>query len=206
MVHRIQVDEQKRLTESEALKALQDHRFRVNLNRCFSCEKLMSEKQINAVAGRLIAGPTSAATNAAQGSTDDGALVQLVRAGIFSCAGSFSCLVAQSSYYNSCFIRASEEGAPKTIEELVVRSVKSLSALRLRQSCDSSSGEQQFPKEAALQQLFNEAFTRQLPADVAVCPELKTFAENKQGKVVSGELDFCIGNNRFWANRDFEKW
>jgi len=39
---------------------------------------------------------------------------------------------------------------------------------------------------------------------VDVCPELNTFAENKEGKVVSGELDFFIGGTnitgtRLWA-------
>jgi hypothetical protein len=72
--------------------------------------------------------------------------------------------------------------------------VHSLSALRLPQSCDSGI----FPKEAAFQQLFNEAFTRQLPP-LAVCPELNTFADDANGKVLSGELDFYTGDDKYWA-------
>jgi hypothetical protein len=193
MLHRIENDEQKRLTQPEALDALRDHRFRVNLNRCFPCKKLMNDKQRTAVTERIMGGPRSSAINAAQGSNDDESLVQLVRAGILSFTGKFSCLVAQWLYFNGFYNRPAE-GAT-SIEELIFQAVRSLSALRLHQSCDKGN----FPKEAAFQQLFNEAFTRLLPPAVAVCPELNTFAKDKNGKVLSGELDFYIGEDRYWA-------
>ena len=49
MVYRIEKEEQKRLTQSEALAALRDSRFRVNLSRCFPCKKLMNDRQRMAV-------------------------------------------------------------------------------------------------------------------------------------------------------------
>jgi hypothetical protein len=193
MLYRIENDGQKRLTQPQALDALRDHRFRVNLNRCFPCKKLLNDKQRMAVTERIMGGPCSSEINAAQGSNDDESLVQLVRAGILSCTGTFSCRVAQWPYFNGFYNRPAE-GAT-SIEELIFQAVRSLSALRLCQSCDKGN----FPKEDTFQQLFNEAFTRLLPPAVAVCPELNTFAKDKNGKVLSGELDFYIREDRYWA-------
>ncbi|CAB9501593.1 expressed unknown protein [Seminavis robusta] len=194
MLYRIEKEEQKRLTQSEALAALRDSRFRVNLNRCFPCKKLMNEKQRMAVSERIISkGHMLNPIDASQGSQHDESLVQLVRAGVLSSTGAFSCLVAQWLYFNSFYNRPAE--GPTSIGELILQAVRSLSALRLRQSC----GTQHFPQEAAFQQLFNEAFTRLLPPAVSVCPELNTFAKDKNGRVLSGELDFYIGEDRCWA-------
>lgn len=60
--------------------------------------------------------------------------------------------------------------APANIGELIRQSVRSMSSLRLSRSCDHGA----FPKEAAFQQLFNQAMTMQLPPGVAVCLELNT--------------------------------
>eukprot|EP00529_Nitzschia_sp_RCC80_P012126 CAMPEP_0113462804 /NCGR_PEP_ID=MMETSP0014_2-20120614/12302_1 /TAXON_ID=2857 /ORGANISM="Nitzschia sp." /LENGTH=566 /DNA_ID=CAMNT_0000354721 /DNA_START=90 /DNA_END=1790 /DNA_ORIENTATION=+ /assembly_acc=CAM_ASM_000159 len=193
MIHRLYVDGGKKIEESDALNALRDHRFRVNLNRCFPSQELMQDDQREAVGRTIVSGPQSLDINASQGSSDPPALVQLVRAGILSSNGSFSCLVAQWQYFNFFFSRPSE--TPDSIEDLVLVAVRSMSALRLRQSCDGDN----FPKEAAFQQLFNEAFTMQLPPHVAVCPELNTFAENAAGETVTGELDFFISGRLDWA-------
>uniref|UniRef100_A0A7S2U875 Uncharacterized protein n=1 Tax=Attheya septentrionalis TaxID=420275 RepID=A0A7S2U875_9STRA len=193
MLHRIFSEQGKKLSESEALDALRDHRFRVNLNRCFPCNKQMNEKQRMTVTENILNGSRPNPINAAQGSIDEPALVQLVRAGVLISTGTFSCLVAQWLYFNSFYNRPTE--GPTSIEELIFKAVKSMSALRLRQSCDSGN----FPKEAVFQQLFNEAFTMQLPPSVAVCPELNTFAKDTNGKVLSGELDFFIGDDKRWA-------
>ena len=55
-----------------------------------------------------------------------------------------------------------------------------------------------FPKEAAFQQLFNEAANRFLPAFNSLNPELSTTA-TKDGKVVTGELDFYVNYSLQWA-------
>ncbi|CAB9525246.1 expressed unknown protein [Seminavis robusta] len=39
----------------------------------------------------------------------------------------------------------------------------------------------------------------QLPQEVAVCPELNTFAHDTNGQTVTGELDFYIAGNLHWA-------
>jgi len=110
-------------------------------------------------------------------------------------------LAAQWLDFNG-FYNCAAEGAT-SIEELILQAVRSLSALRLRQSC----GKEHFPKEAAFQQLFNEAFTTLLPPAVSVCPELNAFTKDKNGRVLSGELDFYVSDDRCWAiellrNRD----
>lgn len=56
-----------------------------------------------------------------------------------------------------------------------------------------------FPKEASFPQLFNDAFTMQLPSQVTVYPELNTFAQDTSGKTVAGELDFYIAGHLHWA-------
>ena len=154
----------------------------------------MNDDQRKAVGKTIIDGQSEGCyVNGAQGSIDDPALVNLVRAGVLSSEGTFTCLVAQWQYFNQFYKRPAH--GPATIEELVVQAVESMSALRLRQSCDTGN----FPKEAAFQQLFNEAFTMQLPPQVAVCPELNTFAEDTNGNMVTGELDFYIAGNLHWA-------
>ena len=193
MIHRIYVDRGKKLDESEALNALRDHRFRVNLNRCFPCPELMQDDQREVVGRTIVSSPLSVDINASQGSPDASPLVQLVRAGVMSTKGTFSCLVAQWLYFDSFFRRPAK--GPNSIEDLIIQAVSSISALRLRQSCDGDN----FPKEAAFQQLFNEAFTMQLPPHVDVCPELNTFAKNEAGKPVTGELDFFISGQLGWA-------
>ena len=85
---------------------------------------------------------------------------------------------------------------PDSIEDLIEKTVESLFALRLRQSCDI---DDDFPNEVVLQQLFNEALTMQLPSHVTVLPELNTFAKDSAGKIVSGELDFYITGGLDWA-------
>jgi len=59
MLHRIYDETGKRLSESDALDALRDHRFRVNLNRCFPCQKLMNDAQRKAVGQTIVMGPRS---------------------------------------------------------------------------------------------------------------------------------------------------
>jgi hypothetical protein len=193
MLHRIYGNEGKKLSESEALDALRDHRFRVNLGRCFPCQKLMEDAQRKVAGQTIMRGSTANRINASQGSMDDPALVQLARAGVLSATGAFSCLVAQWQYFNVFYSRPTE--GPASVEDLIRRAVSSMSPLRLRQSRDKFS----FPEEAAFQQLFNEALTMQLPPNVAVCPELNTFARDPTGKAVTGELDFFVFGDLDWA-------
>jgi hypothetical protein len=130
------------------------NRMHLMLCETTDCKKLMNEKQRMAVTENILSGSRSNPINTAQGSIDKPALVQLVRAGIFSSTGTLSCLVAQWLYFNSFYNRPTE--GPKSIEELIFKAVQSMSALRLRQSCDSGN----FPKEAAFQQLLMRLLQR----------------------------------------------
>ena len=123
MLHRIYSETGKRLSESQALDALRDHRFRVNLNRCFPCRALMKDDERMAVGKAIVEGPSEGChINGAQGSIDDPALVNLVRAGILSSEGTFTCLVAQWQYFNQFYKRPAH--GPATIEDLVVQAVE----------------------------------------------------------------------------------
>lgn len=190
LLHQEYSNNQKSLTQDDALDALQGDQFRVLLQRCFPCQALMSGTQRETIANTICKGPLTTKIDATR---SEDPCAQLVRAGILSTNGTFSCLVAQRQYCNYFYHRPTE--APATIEELIRLSMKSISPLRLRQS---SLG-REFPKEAAFQQLFNEALTLQLPPDVAVCPELNTFAKNSEGKVETGELDFFVSGELKWA-------
>ena len=182
-----QHNQKKPLEEDEVLSALRDHRFRSNLQRIFPRKELMTDEQRKVVSGLILNGPRCEPINPSQGSMDDEVLVQLVRAGILSVNGAFSCLSSQWHYCNTFYKRPATP--PASIEDLVIKAVQSMSALRLRQSC----GNEKFPKEAAFQHLFSEALTLQVPANVPVCPELNTFARDDSGNVKTGELDFFVG-------------
>lgn len=186
-------DTQKRPTEHDAIEALAGNRFRARLNRCFPC-KVLTDEQRSEISGMICRGPLPT-RNSIDTSNPMDARAQLVRAGILKIDGTFTCLLAQQQYFNHFYNRPSH--APENLEELIRQAILSMSSLRLRQSSEG----RDFPKEAAFQQLFNEAMTRHLPPSVAVCPELNTFAEDPRTQhVVTGELDFLIDCEDFkWA-------
>ena len=185
------------LSESEALQALRDDNFGVNLARCFPCENMMDDAQRNFIGERIVKISSSGSNiDTADDSTEPPALVDLVRCGVLSSNGNFTCLAAQWRYFNSFYHRPPNINEPDSIEDLIEKTVESLFALRLRQSCDI---DDDFPNEVVLQQLFNEALTMQLPSHVTVLPELNTFAKDSAGKIVSGELDFYITSGLDWA-------
>jgi len=194
LLHQECSNAQKRITMEEALEALQGNHFKVRLHRCFPHHTLMKEEQRAYVANTICKGPLTTKKTRIDTSDSENPLAQLVRAGILTIDGTFSCLLAQHQYFNYFYQRPNQ--APDNLANLIRKSVSSMSALRLLQS---SLG-REFPKEAAFQQLFNEAMTMQLPPHVAVCPELNTFATNLSGEVQTGELDFLIDGGEFqWA-------
>ena len=120
-------------------------------------------------------------------------LIILRRGGILARGGEFTCLAAEWYYYNRIFPYRSRN-APNNLDTLVTKSVASMSATRLQAACGGGG----FPKEAAFQQLFNEAMSRQLPRENIIIPELNTKAMIND-KEVTGELDFYINGDLQWA-------
>ncbi|CAB9516116.1 hypothetical protein SEMRO_761_G198600.1 [Seminavis robusta] len=153
----------------------------------------MKDEQREVVTTVILNGPLGEVIDASQGTIDDKALVQVVRAGILSANGNFSCMLSQWHYCNTFYHRPTE--SPASLEDLMTKAVQSMSSLRLKQSCDHG----KFTKEVALQHLFFEALTLQLHAYVSVCPELNTFAKDSSGNVITGELDFVVGGKLSWA-------
>ena len=118
---------------------------------------------------------------------------RLVRRGLLNKYGGFACLAAHW-YYNSFAFAGRAVEAPASLDSLVLDAVKTFSKRRLHASRNGS----EFPKEAAFQQLFNEAANRFLPAWNSLTPELNTKAE-LNGKTVRGELDFYVNSQLKWA-------
>ena len=106
----------------------------------------------------ILNGSLGEVIDASQGTIDDKALVQVVRAGILSANGNFSCKLSRWHYCNTFYHRPAE--SPASLEDLIIKAVQSMSALRLQQSCDKT----KFPKEAAFQHLFCEALLMCLSA------------------------------------------
>jgi hypothetical protein len=101
----------------------------------------------------------------------------------------FSSPIASWYFYNVLFpFRAPNDQKPKSIDSLVIETVKSLSSLLLKQSCQNQN---QFPKEAVFQHLFHEGLARNLPIQYSIIPE---YAKNR-----TGVLDFFINGKLNWG-------
>lgn len=120
----------------------------------------------------------------------------LIRSGVLTTGGRFSCKAALWYYNNHCFPGRATV-APKTLRELIIKAVGSMSAKKLRDAVQA-----EFPKEAAFQHLFNETLSVHLPVEHMVIPELNTRAvdlEDPSAGPVTGELDFYVNGDLQWC-------
>ena len=184
------------LSEDDALDMLRGSNFFDCLGRCFPKPLVFDPTHRGYIIDAIVAGEVHAQTDAMM---DIERAVQvpevtfLKRAGILTRSGAFTCLAASWYYYNRIFPGRAFVNPPD-IETLVINSVSSMSATRLRAACHNGT----FPKEAAFQQLFNEAMSRQLTSENTIIPEMNTQAII-DGKVVKGVLDFYINGPLQWA-------
>lgn len=174
-------------TEDNALHDLRSSSLFVHLDRCFVKPKALPDISKEAIVENLMGGIKSQPILSSDGA------YPFVRRGLLNEFGGFSCLAA-NWYYNAHFFPGRPASAPATLDTLVVGAVKSMSQLRLKRSRDKGN----FPKEAAFQQLFNEAMNKLLPPKNSVLPELNTKA-TQNGKVITGELDFYVNNELKWS-------
>ena len=176
-------------SEDDALSMLRTPKFDALLERCYPSKRELNVAQHSSVV-KVIMGdvPVDITTS------DFAEVLRLQRHGILSGNGVFTCRAAAIYYINCLFPgRASER--PKSIEELVIETVKTMSASRLVASKD-----QGFPKEAVFQQMFFIGLATQLPPNSKVIPEKNTFITDASGKsILSGELDFYINGDLQWA-------
>ena len=124
------------------------------------------------------------------------AISPLLRAGIVNDDSKFSCRAAPWCYNRNCFPGRPLD-PPDTLRDLIMLSIGSMPAKRLRDAVQSG-----FPKEAAFQQLMNEAMSAHMPARHAIVPELNTFAVDSQhsrAEPVLGELDFYVNGSKQWC-------
>ena len=182
----------KSISEDEAVALLRGVDFITYLNRCYEMEvgSLVTEEMKKYLAMALLSRP---------GVEDFSLSVirPLLRAGILNTNGKFSCLAANWYYNRRCFPNRPLD-APDNLRDLIIESVRTISAKRLRDAVQSGA----LPKEAAFQQLMNEAMSSQLPARYAIIPEYNTVAADSQdpsAKPVSGELDFYVNSDKQWC-------
>ena len=107
--------------------------------------------------------------------------------------GQFASLAA-SWYYNRVCFPDRALTAPDSLDDLVAQAVGLMSAKRMSDTLENG-----FPKEATFQHLFNEALSNLLPISNYVIPEFNTFALDKDGAPVYGELDFYINGDLQWC-------
>jgi len=185
-----------KFSEEDALHQLRGSRFFDCLTRCFPSPGKIPKEQLDYILDAIVHGeymPTSSDAMEVEDSWEEATkLVLLCRSGVLTPRGQFTCMAAEWFYYNRIFPYRSIS-APPNIDVLVIESVRSMSATRLQAACGGG-----FPKEAAFQQLFNEAMSRQLPRHNTIIPELNTKAIIN-GKEVTGEVDFYINGELQWA-------
>lgn len=175
-------------TEEDAMSHLRSQIFVSKLDRCFTKPKTLPLNVKEAIFDSLMGASMSTAPVP---SSDEA--YQFVRRGLLNEYGGFSCLAAHR-YYNTYFFPGRAITAPASLDNLVIEAFKSMSKHRLQASRDGGN----FPKEAALQQLFNEEANRLLPPRHSLIPELNTKA-TKNGVLVTGELDFYVNAELKWS-------
>ena len=142
-------------SEEDALNRLRGRQFFDLLSRCFPSPGSIPKEQLDCILDAMVHG-TKTSTSSDPMEVEDswekaGKLTLLKRGGILTTDSKFTSLAAEW-YYNNKIFPDRPLDAPPNIETLITNSVSSMSATRLRGQCDGG-----FPKEAAFQQLFNEA-------------------------------------------------
>lgn len=160
------------LTEDLVLKEIRATRFVEGLGRCFF---LAPGTVTDEVRDFLLWALTAPENQKKRAALLNSLIGPLIRAGMITSEGQFSCLAAHWYYNQMCFPNRARS-APSTLRDLIVKAVGSMSAKRLVDSIQSG-----FPKEAAFQQLFNEAMALHLPPGHSIIPELNTRVVNLDG-------------------------
>lgn len=121
-------------------------------------------------------------------------LEPLVRAGVLTMRGTFSCQAA-CWFYNRIPFPERAQRQPRSLQELITTAVKLLSSSRL-QACVQ---DDKFPLEASFQHLLNETMTAALPTDTSVKPEYRTKATGFLSDTKKGFIDFYVNDKLQWA-------
>eukprot|EP00523_Entomoneis_sp_CCMP467_P012077 CAMPEP_0168717728 /NCGR_PEP_ID=MMETSP0724-20121128/149_1 /TAXON_ID=265536 /ORGANISM="Amphiprora sp., Strain CCMP467" /LENGTH=468 /DNA_ID=CAMNT_0008764213 /DNA_START=9 /DNA_END=1415 /DNA_ORIENTATION=+ len=174
------------LDESAALSILRSNYFIGKLDRCFQLPNTLPLESHDLILDVLLEPDSDLLP-------DSEVLDGLIRMGILTQTGNYSCHAANWYYNRKCFPNRSMH-TPATLDDLVKLAVSSLSAKRLRDTLVDG-----FPKEAAFQHLFNEGLSLQLPTTNFIIPELNTYATDASGNIVTGELDFYINGALQWC-------
>lgn len=177
------------LDELSAVNELRGEWFILNLQRCFG---LGMRNEFDAFALKHHIAAVIDPNTDVDLSTDK-TVAPLFRAGILNSQGQFSCRGALWYFNRKCFANRAAIG-PDSLDDLVVESVKLMSAKRFRDALNDG-----FPKEATFQHAFNETMCMLLPLHNYVVPEFNTFCIDSNGDPVHGELDFYINGSYQWC-------
>lgn len=121
-------------------------------------------------------------------------LKPLVRAGVFTARGRFSCQAA-NWFYNQLHFPNRANALPNSLQDLVVGAVKLLSTERLKACVQDD----KFPLETSFQHLLNETMTCLLPTGASIKPEYRTKAPGFLGDTQHGFIDFYVNDTVQWA-------
>jgi hypothetical protein len=121
-------------------------------------------------------------------------LKPLIRAGVCTAHGTFSCQAA-NWFYNQLHFPNRASTLPQSPQDLIVGAVKLLSAERLK-ACVQ---DEQFPLETSFQHLLNETMTCLLPTGASIKPEYRTKAPGFLGDTKHGFIDFYVNDTVQWA-------
>lgn len=182
-------------SEDTALGMLRGQDYLTHLKRCYPGKKELTPAQHGRVLDAIMGGAAEA-MDADEGASSE--VQRLQHGGVMaSDGGGFTCRAA-TSYYINCLFPGRATGPPPTsIEALVVETVKTMSASRLRTAKDQ---DDKFAKEAAFQQMFFVGLATPLPPSSCVISEKSTFIPDASGEsVLSGELDSYINSDLQWA-------
>ena len=87
---------------------------------------------------------------------------------------------------------------PASIDELLIATLKQMTAANIKQSASASDSDSGVPKETALQHEFFTAMTRVLPPTTEVVSEMSAILPDVPGHGV-GELDFYVNSSLFYG-------
>ena len=185
-----------KLTGETAQARVRTKEFIDNFDRCFAInETVLQDDILRKTVTDVLLGEFRM-DNEDGGSTTyvPDQLLPMVRAGVLTAQGRFTCQAAQW-YYNSVFFPNRAMKRPGSLNELIEKAVELFSATRLK-GCEQDG---LFPVETSFQHFFNESFNCLLPTVASVKPEYRTKAPGFLGDTQHGFIDFYVNDSVQWA-------
>ena len=175
-----------------------------HMSRCFMLD-ISREKQLKEPTMKQLKSMFVSRTPIMVSEEYNEGLYRLVEAGILTAnlethEYEFSCPYAQRYLVNYVFEGTRSEKRPREIKGFIKSVIEGMSSSQLAGTTVQSMND--FPKEAAFQQLFMASLVAHTPPSTSICPELgrrfRTPSE-KQSNKIEGEIDFYINGDLRWG-------